>query len=84
MIIEANREGFDDVVKRFNAASSVPDRAPMTTKKAADFLTSIGLPVSAATLNRWRCVRSDGPRYQKVAGRIFYRAGDLRAFVENQ
>lgn len=39
--------------------------------------------IARQTLDRWR-VEGKGPAYIKLGGRVFYRAGDVRAWIEGQ
>jgi predicted DNA-binding transcriptional regulator AlpA len=49
----------------------------LTVKEAATYLR-----LSASTLNRLR-VSGDGPRYAKLAGKIFYDETDLNAWIDD-
>ena len=53
----------------------------LTTIEAADFLMSIGIRVSATTLNIMRS-QNRGPRYRKVLNRVYYNPSDLALFAE--
>ena len=41
------------------------------------------LGVAEQTLARWRC-EGHGPPYVKLGKKVYYRAGDLRAWIEGQ
>lgn len=41
---------------------------------------SFYIGVSASTAARWRC-EGDGPAFVKLGHRVFYRAGDLRSWM---
>ena len=43
----------------------------LTTKQASAFLTALGIPTAASSLEVARC-KSRGPKYKKVASRVFY------------
>lgn len=52
----------------------------LTTPEAADYLAKIGTPFKAGTLEVWRS-QGRGPRFRKIASRVFYVPEDLDAFV---
>lgn len=41
------------------------------------------IKTSEATLASWRCL-GKGPKYVKLGGKIFYRRGDLQAYVADR
>ena len=45
----------------------------LTTKQASAFLTALGIPTAASSLEVARC-KSRGPKYKKIGGRVFYTA----------
>ena len=51
------------------------------TKKASEYLRSLGFPFTAGTLSVWR-VKDKGPKYKRVAGRIFYEKTALDDFAK--
>lgn len=55
----------------------------MTTTEAADYLASIGTPFKAGTLEVWRSL-GRGPRFKKIASRVFYTQADLDDFARGQ
>ena len=65
-------------------------RPPVTRAKPpllADFFTvpeaSEATGITQASLNRWR-VSGEGPRFAKIANRIYYRRGDLEAWISSK
>lgn len=70
------------LASRASEVFSIPGDAQVNPVRAAEILTTLGVPVAPATLAKWRCVRSDGPSYSKIAtGRVVYRVSDLRRFA---
>jgi hypothetical protein len=60
------------------------DPAYLTTKLAADFLTSeVGLPVAATTLGKLACV-GGGPPYRRYANKRIYTRPELREWAEGR
>lgn len=59
----------------------LPDNAMLTPEQAAEMMARYGIPIKTATLARWRCVRSDGPAFRKIGGRVTYLAGAIRQFL---
>ena len=57
------------------------EKANLDPDAAANYLESLGLGFSKGTLAVWRS-KGKGPRYRKVACRIFYRRSDLDEFAE--
>ena len=53
----------------------------LTTSEATEFLKSIGIHVSATTLNIMRSQKR-GPRYRKVLNRVYYNPSDLELFAQ--
>ena len=47
----------------------------LTTKEAARYLR-----MSPATLASWRVKMSDGPRFVRIGGRVFYPLSELKKF----
>ena len=43
----------------------------LTTKQASAYLTALGVPTAASSLEVARC-KSRGPKYKKIGGRVFY------------
>lgn len=58
--------------------TSLEERGFFSEKDAASFLGS-----KPSTLRAWR-VKGKGPRYYKIGGKVFYREGDLSAWIEAQ
>jgi hypothetical protein len=73
---------FDNINRRLEVFQTLSDDANLTPLQASEFLQTYGLPAAVKTLAKWRCVRSDGPKYLKIGnGRIVYRVSDLRAYL---
>jgi len=53
------------------------------TKKAVEYLNSLGLSFSPGTLEVWRC-QGRGPRFKKVARKVFYEKAALDEFACGQ
>ena len=49
----------------------VANPALLTTKEASAYLTELGLPTAASSLEVARC-KSRGPKYKKIGGRVYY------------
>jgi len=54
-----------------------------TTKAASDYLKSLGLIFTPGTLEVWRCL-GRGPRFKRVARKIFYEQSALDDFAQGQ
>jgi hypothetical protein len=59
------------------------DEVPLTTEQAADFLTKLGCPTAAATLETQR-TRGGGPPYIKSGRHVRYRPSRLRAHADRR
>lgn len=57
----------------------LPDSRLLTPEQAAEVLH-----VGAATLSVWRCVGRYRLPYIKMGHKVFYKAGDLREFIERR
>ena len=55
----------------------------LDTKQASDYLDQLGTPFTASTLEVWRCL-GKGPRFRKVARKVFYDPADLEVFASGQ
>jgi len=55
----------------------------LNTKKAAEFLTGLGIPFSKKTLEIWRS-QGRGPKYKRVGGSVFYTESALFEFSKGQ
>lgn len=55
----------------------------LNTKKAASYLTELGVEVTPGTLEVFRC-KGRGPRYYKINHRVFYDPADLDQYAEGQ
>lgn len=53
----------------------------LSTVEASRYLSEIGTPFSPGTLEVWRC-KGTGPRFAKVARKVFYDPADLDHFAE--
>jgi hypothetical protein len=53
------------------------------TKKAAKFLSDLGMPFSAGTLEVWRC-QGRGPRFVRLSNRIFYEELALLEYAKGE
>lgn len=63
--------------------SAVP--AAMRDTDAAEFLATLGVHVSPATLRCWRTLRYKcGPRYAKENRRVLYARSDLEAWAKSR
>ncbi|RVB72142.1 MULTISPECIES: hypothetical protein [unclassified Mesorhizobium] len=69
------------IAHRLAGADAIPNHASLTPEETAEFLTANGMPIAEQTLAKWRCLRSDGPRFRKVGRYVLYTAGDLRTFL---
>lgn len=49
----------------------VSNPALLTTQQASAYLTELGLPTAASSLEVARC-KSRGPKYKKIGGRVYY------------
>lgn len=85
---------MERITRRFDR-TRLPERmsitpAPRPAMTAQDELltpeaAAILLGCAAATLAKWRCLRSDGPRYIKLGARtVRYPASELRAWIARQ
>lgn len=63
-----------------SAVERIAREATFLTTKEAAFM----LGLQPATLVKYRCKRSGGPRYHKHGGRIVYALGDLLAWSEQR
>lgn len=61
--------------------SSKKDRAAGLIERMATADASEYLGVAVATMNTWR-TQGKGPKFYRLAGRVFYRRADLDAYVE--
>lgn len=52
----------------------------LTTRQASAFLTALGIPTAASSLEVARC-KSRGPKYKKIGGRVFYTADWLDEYA---
>jgi hypothetical protein len=52
----------------------------LTTRQASDFLTALGIPTAASSLEVARC-RSRGPKYKKIGGRVYYTSDWLSEYA---
>ena len=52
----------------------------LTTKQASAYLTALGVPTAASSLEVARC-KSRGPKYKKIGGRVFYTADWLAEYA---
>ncbi len=59
----------------------IPKR--LDTKKAAEYLTSIGVKVTPGSLEVFRC-QGRGPAYIRIGRRIFYTPDHLDKYVQGQ
>lgn len=50
------------------------------TKGAVEFFGKLGISFKPITLQVWRC-QGKGPKFIKVARKVFYEQGDLLRFV---
>lgn len=66
------------------AAMQAPDDLVLDPAEASVFLGLLGVRVAQKTLDRWRCVRSDGPAYGKTGKYVVYRASALREFAARE
>lgn len=55
------------------------EKRKLSTREAAEYLAAIGTPFTHKTLEVWRC-KGLGPRFYKVARKIFYDPADLERF----
>lgn len=55
----------------------------LNTREASDYLKRLGLEFSPATLSTWRS-RGGGPRFKKIASKIYYERCELDSFLEGQ
>lgn len=53
----------------------------LTTAAAAEFLKALGIPRSAATLTRQRCVGGLAPPFRRIGRSIRYNPADLRQWI---
>ena len=51
-----------------------------TPREAVRYLKEAGAPFSHGTLEVWRC-KKRGPRFKRIAGRVFYEKIDLDTFL---
>lgn len=58
--------------------TALEQRGFLCEKDAASYLGS-----KPSTLRAWR-VKGKGPRFYKLGGKVFYREGDLSAWIELQ
>ncbi|MEA1831738.1 hypothetical protein U8607_06535 [Methylobacterium durans] len=65
-----------------NASGATPSACPeprfrkprLNPVEASDYLAAVyGTPVAVATLAKWRCIKSDGPPFERFGRSIFYR-----------
>ncbi len=86
---------MDRTTRRRFARTRLPDTtsiepAPQPPATATDELltpeaAAVLLGCAAATLAKWRCLRSDGPRFIKLGARtVRYPASELRAWIARQ
>ena len=62
------------------------DQRPLLrTAAAAAYLATRGIEVAVFTLNDWRiCTPPRGPKFVKIAKRVYYRPEDLDAWIDDQ
>jgi hypothetical protein len=70
---ESSRASFE--IQRIDL-DSIPVSQLLTPEQAAEILH-----VGPATLSVWRCTGRYALPYLKMGHKVFYRAGDLRAFI---
>lgn len=75
---------IERLIAEREAAMQAPDDLALDPAEAAAFLALLGIRVAPKTLDRWRCVRSDGPVYAKAGKFVIYRASDLRKFAARE
>lgn len=50
--------------------------------EASAYLSEVyGVSTAVSTLAKWRCLKSDGPKFQRYSRSIFYRRDDLDEWV---
>ena len=59
------------------------EKVNFNTEEASNYLKSIGLSFQSGTLHVWRCLNK-GPRFKKVARKIFYEKAALDEFARGQ
>ena len=59
------------------------EKINFNTKEAVEYLLSCGLHFKQSTLEVWRSY-GKGPRYKKVAGKIYYEKSDLNEFISGK
>jgi hypothetical protein len=55
----------------------------LSTREAAEYLASRGIPFTRGTLQVWRSM-GRGPRYRKLCSRVGYRPEDLDTFAAGE
>lgn len=75
---------LQDLAERHAWASSLPDAVLLNNAEAALFMTACGFHTSPATLETWRCRRSDGPEFVRFGRRIAYEVAALRRYLRIQ
>ena len=59
------------------------EKMNFNTKEAVKYLRTLGLNFKPSTLEVWRCL-GKGPRYKKVARKVYYEESDLNEFIKGQ
>ena len=59
------------------------EKMNFNTKEAVKYLRALGLNFKPSTLEVWRCL-GKGPRYKKVARKVYYEESDLNEFIKGQ
>jgi endonuclease YncB( thermonuclease family) len=57
------------------------EQTHFNTKEAVEYLQTLGLNFKPSTLEVWRS-RGRGPRYKKVARKVYYEKSDLNEFIK--
>lgn len=55
----------------------------LTTREAAEYLESIGIPFKVGTLETWRSI-GRGPEFKRIGRSVFYSKTALDSFAEGQ
>ena len=90
-VFTGSKKGIPVTIKTPRPTSRRPDTSPRSSTPARleeDLLTEREardqeLPMSLAWFRRKRLLK-DGPPFFRVSNRVFYRRGELRAWVANQ
>ena len=54
----------------------------LNPKEAVEYVRSRGVNCSVATLASWRHSGKTGPRFRRIAGRVYYAVEDVNAFID--